>query len=128
MPIRLRFSLDCSSNHSRPLFLVLALSLRPQIPAHLDPLKNRLAILVELELGDHDVAGVDADRDALAVGLVAGDTLDVDDILEAIDRGDLALAALEGAADDLDFVVLPDRDTSNLFSQHKSVTGSQSRF
>lgn len=51
---------------------------------------------------------MDAERDALAVGLLAGDTLDVHDVLETVDAGDLALAAFVGAPQDGDFVVLAD--------------------
>lgn len=67
--------------------------------------QDALAVLVQLELGDDDFGGVDADGDALAVGLLAGDALDVDDVLEAVDAGDLALTALVGAADNGDLVV-----------------------
>lgn len=84
------------------------------LAAALDLLQDGLAVLVELELGHDDLAGVDADGDALAVGLVAGDALDVDDILEAVHRVDLALTALEGAADDGDLVVLADGDAADL--------------
>jgi hypothetical protein len=57
---------------------------------------------------------VDADRDALAGGLVTGDALDVDHVLEAVHRGDLALLVLVDAADDLDLVVLADGDAPDL--------------
>jgi hypothetical protein len=57
---------------------------------------------------------VDAEGHALAAGLVAGDALDVDDVFEAVDRGDLALLVLVEAADDLDLVVLADRDAPDL--------------
>lgn len=90
------------------------LGLAAGLAAALDLLKDGLAVLVELELGHDDLAGVDADGDALAVGLVAGDAVDVDDVLEAVDRVDLALAALEGAADDGDLVVLADGDAADL--------------
>lgn len=84
------------------------------LAAALDLLQDGLAVLVELELGHDDLAGVDADGDALAVGLVAGDAVDVDDVLEAVDRVDLALTALEGATDDGDLVVLADGDAADL--------------
>lgn len=57
---------------------------------------------------------MDAQGDALAAGLVAGDALDVDHVLEAVDGGDLALTALVGATDDGDLVVLADGDAANL--------------
>ena len=67
-----------------------------------------------MELGDLDLGGGDADGNALAVGLLAGDALDVDDILEAVAGGDLALTALVAAALDDDLVVLADGDRANL--------------
>lgn len=51
---------------------------------------------------------MDANGDTLAVGLVAGDALDVHDVLQAVDADDFALAALVGAPDDGDFVVFAD--------------------
>ena len=51
----------------------------------------------------------------MAVGLLARDTLDVDDVLEAVDRGDLALAALVGAALDDDLVVFADGNCADLY-------------
>ena len=49
------------------------------VAADLDALQDVLTVLVDLEGGDDGVGGVDAEGDALGVGLVAGDTLDVDD-------------------------------------------------
>lgn len=57
-------------------------------------LQDALAVLVELELGDDDLAGVDADGDALAGSLLACDPLNVDDIFETVDGKDLALLVL----------------------------------
>lgn len=57
---------------------------------------------------------MEAKRNALAGSLVAGDTLDVDDVLETIHGGDLTLAALVGATNDGDLVVLADGDAANL--------------
>jgi hypothetical protein len=59
---------------------------------------------------------VDAERDGLARGLLADDTLDVNDVLETVDRGDLALTTLVGATDDGDLVILADRDRADLDS------------
>lgn len=101
--------LGCSRCSRRDLLGLVA-----GLAAALDLLQDGLAVLVELELGHDDLAGVDADGDALAVGLVAGDALDVDDVLEAVDRVDLALAALEGATDDGDLIVLADGDAADL--------------
>ena len=71
-----------------------------------------------MELGDDDLGGVDTQGDALAVGLLAGDALDVDAPFETVDGGDLALTALVGAADDGDFVVLADGDGADLNGVH----------
>jgi hypothetical protein len=57
---------------------------------------------------------VDTDGDGLTVGLVLDDTLDVDDVFEAVDRGDLAFATLVEATNNSDLVVLSDRNGSNL--------------
>lgn len=85
-----------------------------QVAALGDALEDGLAVLVELDLGDLDLGGGDADGDGLAVGLLAGDTLDVDDVFEAVDAGDLALAALVGATLDDDLVVLADWEGADL--------------
>lgn len=57
---------------------------------------------------------MDAEGNALAVGLFADNTLNVDGVLETVDAGDLALTTLVGAPDDGDFVVLADGDGSDL--------------
>ena len=85
-----------------------------ELTAALGAGQDVLTVLVKLELGDDDVGGVDAQGDALAGGLVAGDALDVDDVLEAVDGGDLALAALVGTTDNGDLVVLADGDGADL--------------
>ena len=61
-----------------------------------------------LELGDHDVGGVDGDVDGLLLGVFAGSLVDVDAPLEAVALGDLTFGTLELAAEDLNFVVLAD--------------------
>ncbi len=85
-----------------------------ELTAALGAGQDVLAVLVELELGDDDVGGVDAEGNGLAGGLVAGDALDVDDVFETVDGGDLALGALVGAADNGDLVVLANRDGADL--------------
>lgn len=50
----------------------------------------------------------------MAVGLLTGDTLDVDEVLETVDGGDLALTALVGTADNGDLVVLADGKSADL--------------
>ena len=59
---------------------------------------------------------MDAEGNALAVGLLADNTVDVDDPLETVDAGDLALTALVGATDNGDLVVLADGDGADLES------------
>lgn len=96
------------------------LVLGAQLAADLGAGQDILAVLVELELGDDDVGGVEAQGDALAGGLIAGDALNVDDVFEAVDRGDLALTALVGATDNGDLVVLADGDAADLFAAQVS--------
>jgi hypothetical protein len=79
----------------------------PPLP---DPGQNLLSVLVRLELRHDDLTRMHAQRDGLAVRLLAGDSLDVDEVLEAVDGGDFAFAALVGAADDGDLVVFADGD------------------
>lgn len=76
--------------------------------------EERLAVLVELQLGHYDLGGVDAHVDGGAVHLLAGDPLDVDDPAAAVHLHHLALAALVGAAHDLHLVVLADRDGAHV--------------
>ena len=104
---------ELSTAHSSSSFL--ALGLGDLLAAGLDAGKDVLAVLVEVQLGDNHVAGVDAEGHGLAGGLLAGDALDVDDVLEAVHRGDLALLVLVGAADDLDLVALADGDAPDLW-------------
>lgn len=96
------------------LSLGLALGLGSLLAAGLDTLKDGLTVLVELELGDDHVGGMNADRHGLAGSLIAGDTLNVDHVLEAVDRSDLALLLLVEATDDQDLVVLADGNASDL--------------
>ena len=67
-----------------------------------------------MELGDLDLGGGDTDGNALAVGLLAGDALDVNHVLEAVAGGDLALTALVGATLDDNLVVLAERDGADV--------------
>lgn len=57
---------------------------------------------------------MDADGDGLARGFVLGDSLDVDDVFETVDGGDLAFATFVGASNNENFVVLSDGDRSDL--------------
>ena len=69
-----------------------------------------------MKLGDDDLGWVNAQWDRLAGGLLADDTLDVDDILEAVDGGDLSLTALVGAMNNGDLIILADWDGADLVS------------
>lgn len=91
-----------------------ALALSSKLAAGLYALKDVLAVLVKLELGDDDVARVDAERDRLARGLLAGDTLNVDLVLETVDADDLALTTLVATANDLHFIILSDGDAADV--------------
>lgn len=91
-----------------------SLALGSRLTALADALQDALTVLVELQLADDDLGGVDADGDALAVGLLADDTLDVDDVLKTVDASDLALTALVGATDDGNLVVLADGQSADL--------------
>lgn len=93
---------------------LLGLGLHAGLAAGLDALQDGLTVLVELQLGDDDVGRVDAERDGLAGGLLAGDALDVNHILETVHGSDLALLVLVGAADNGDLVILADGDGADL--------------
>ena len=65
-----------------------------------------LPVLVQLDGGNDNVAGVDANGDGCAVRLVALDTVNVDHPLLAVHLGNLALATLVLAPNDPDLIVL----------------------
>ncbi len=67
-----------------------------------------------MELGDDALGWVDAKWDGLAGGLLADDTLNVNDVLETVDGGDLSLTALVGATDNGDLIILADWDGADL--------------
>lgn len=96
------------------LFLGLRPSLLVSLTTLANTLEDLLAVLVALQLGDDDLGGGNADGHGLAVGLLAGDALDLDEVLETVYGDDLALTALVGAADNGDFVVLADGNGSDL--------------
>ena len=66
-------------------------------------------VLVKLDAGNYDVAGVDTNGNSRAIRLVALDTVDVDHPLLTVDLGDLALPTLVLAPNDPDLVVLANR-------------------
>jgi hypothetical protein len=71
-------------------------------------------VLVQLDGGNDNVAGVDTDGCGGAVRLVALDTVDVDDPFLAVDLGHFSLPALVLAAYDADLVVLADGQGTSL--------------
>ena len=82
-------------------------------------LQESLAILIELELGDDNLGGIDANGNRHSICLFTGESLDVDDPFLAVHSGDLALAALEATTDHLDLIVLADGDGADLRGKGK---------
>ena len=80
----------------------------------LSPLGNSLqyalAILIKLQLCNNDLAGMDTNGNALAIGFLTRYPFDVDDVFEAVDGGDGTFATFVRAADYGDFVVFADWD------------------
>ena len=94
--------------------LLLRRPLLRRLPPIADPLKNALAILVHLQFRNLNLARRNANRHALPVALLLRHALNVDDVFQAVDAGDLALAALVRAALDGDLVVFADGDRADL--------------
>lgn len=70
--------------------------------------QDGLAILVNLQLGDNNVRGLDAEVNGLAVSLILGEASNVDDVAPTVNGGDLALTVLVGPADNEHLVILAD--------------------
>ena len=77
-------------------------------------LKKCLAVLVELECGDHAVRWVDWDLMLLSITLLSDDFLNVDAPSSAVDGEHLAFSALVGSAHNLDNVALSNWDRSHV--------------
>ncbi len=77
-------------------------------------LNGGLAGAVEAELGEDDLGGIDGDLHRGAVGLLAGDLLDVDGPLLAVDLDNLALTTLVITTDDENLVVLANGEGADL--------------
>jgi len=90
----------------------LALVLR--FPTFADTIQKTLTVLVQLQLGDDDFRGSDANGDALAVGLLADNSLDVYHIFQSVDTGDLALTAFVRSSNDGDFIIFADGDGADV--------------
>lgn len=98
----------------RPLNLSLALQLLLDLTAGLDALQDVLTVLVELQLGDDNLGWVNTNWDGLSRGLLLDNTLDVDNVFETVDGGDLSLTALVRSTDNGNLVVLSDWDGADL--------------
>ncbi|KAB8294029.1 hypothetical protein EYC80_009488 [Monilinia laxa] len=94
--------------------LCLVLQLLLDLTAGLDALKDVLTVLVQLQLGNDDLGWMDTERNGLSRGLLLDDTLDVDDVFETVDGGDLSLGTLVGATNDGNLIILSDWDGANL--------------
>ena len=79
--------------------------------------EKSLAVLVESEVGDLDVGGVDGDLSLLSVHLLLDEFLNVDAPFAAVNFNDFAFTVLVGSTDDLDHVSASDGDgTSEVLS------------
>lgn len=79
-----------------------------------DARKEGLTVLVDVQVGDDQVGGGQTDGDGLAVGLLADDTLNVNDVLQTVDGGDAALTALLGTTGNGDGVVNAEGNSADL--------------
>ncbi len=73
-----------------------------------------LAVLVETEVGNLDVGGVDGDLSLLTIRLLFDEFLNVDAPFAAVNFSDFAFAILVGATDNLDSVSIADGDGARL--------------
>ncbi len=106
---------SCNAKHPVSIrYHLFLLRLGLDLATKLDTLQNVLTVLVELQFGDDDLRWVNAEGDGLARGLLLDDTLDVDDVLETVDGGDLALTTLVGATNNKDLIVLSNGDGTDL--------------
>ena len=79
-----------------------------------DTRKERLTVLVDVQVGNNQVRGGKANWNALAVGLLTNDTLDVHNVLQTVHGGDATLTALLGATSDGDSVVNAEGNSADL--------------
>ena len=77
-------------------------------------LQKVLSVLVELQIGDLDLGGINTDLRRGSVHLLTGDSLDVDDPLLSVDLRHLSLLTLVGATSHLHLIALDDRDGVDL--------------
>jgi len=76
-------------------------------------LEESLAVLIHLDLGDHNLRRTNRDLGGLAVALVPGHPFNVNHPLLAEHTGDLSLTGGRVAANDLDLVILTDRQRAD---------------
>jgi len=90
------------------LFFVFALSLGHSLELSLGTtIQNLLSVFVHFQFDDLHVGSVNADRDSGAVGLLALNALDVNNVFLSVDLSDFAsLLSLVMAPGDDDFIVL----------------------
>ena len=84
------------------------------LPSLGDALQNVLPILIQLQLGDDDFGRMNRQLHGLAVGLLAHQAFNVDNVFEPVHRHDLALAPFVRAARHQDLVVFADGDGADL--------------
>lgn len=76
-------------------------------------IKQCLSVLVQLQLCDHDLGGVNRNRHCLAICFVSGDPLHMDAELLAVHLGHLALTVMEMTPHN-DYLIV----TTNWHSSH----------
>merc|ERR1719199_925688 len=77
------------------------------------PVQECLPILVELELRDHNLGRVDANGHGLTVGLVPGDSFNMNAPLLAVDLCHLALTVVKMATNNHNLVIPSDWQRAN---------------
>jgi hypothetical protein len=67
-------------------------------------------VLVQLDSSDNDIAGMHADRRGRSVGLVALNTVDMDDPFFAVNLRNFSLTSFVFAPDNTNFIVFANRE------------------
>ena len=92
-----------------------------------DSLEDLLSVFIELQLGDDNLAGVNTDRYALTVRLLSADSFNVNEVLQSVDGGDFSFSTLLRSTNHSYFVVLSDRNASNLQRSTTCITDPNDR-
>jgi len=82
---------------------------RPRCLGAILPIKYGPSVLVQLDVDNNNVAGMNADGHARTVRLVPLDTVDMNDPLLPVHLRNLAIAPLVFPSDNSYFIILPDR-------------------